>query len=132
MEGLNTFLKKLVSLALCLSLLLVTACNEEASSKISYAEIKILQEQAQFRLVFLDVRTPEEYHSGHIADAINIPLAELDTRLNELDTSLPIVIYCRSGRRSSMAYQILKRNGFKKIYDLGAITNWQEPLQKDD
>ena len=67
-------------------------------------------------LVILDVRTQSEYNDGHIEGAILIPHTELADRLDELDTENEILVYCRTGSRSSTAYEILKTNGFDKIY----------------
>lgn len=61
-------------------------------------------------LVFLDVRTPLEFRSGHIAGALNIPVSELGRRLNELPSG-PVLIVCRSGRRAHNAYDILVKSG---------------------
>ena len=75
--------------------------------------------------VLIDVRTPGEFQQHHIPGAINIPLQELERRLSELPNSdEEIVLYCRSGNRSSTARQILQRQGFEKVHDLGAITRW--------
>ncbi len=75
--------------------------------------------------LLLDVRTPAEFASGHIAGAVNISLQTLESRLSELPTDQPIVIYCRSGNRSAAAGQILLRRGFTQLYDLGGIITWQ-------
>ena len=63
--------------------------------------------------VLLDVRDPEEYHSGHIPGAINLPLNELRRRIGELPKDKEIWIYCRIGQRSYYANRVLLQNGFK-------------------
>ena len=73
----------------------------------------------------LDVRTPEEYSEGHIEGATLIPVAELEGRLGELPEDKPIIVYCRSGNRSRTAANILIENGFKEVYDMGGIVDWQ-------
>ncbi len=82
----------------------------------------------------LDVRTPEEYSEGHIAGSVLIPVSELGKRLDELEKELPVVVYCRSGKRSAKASEILKKAGFKEIYNvLGGITDWSAkgyPIEK--
>lgn len=75
--------------------------------------------------VLLDVRTPEEFASGHISGAININVDELPNRLSEVPKDEPIVVYCRSGRRSAIAAQLLSDAGYTPIYDLGGIVDWQ-------
>lgn len=73
----------------------------------------------------VDVRSPAEFASGHISGAVNVPVQELDQRLNELQpTDRPIVVYCRSGNRSRAAAQILQSGGFSKVHDLGAMSRW--------
>jgi rhodanese-related sulfurtransferase len=74
----------------------------------------------------IDVRTPEEFASGHIAGAINIPVDALQSRLSEVASDQPVVVYCRSGNRSATASQILAQNGYSTIYDLGGIIAWSE------
>lgn len=70
----------------------------------------------------IDVRTPGEFEDGHYPGAVNIPLNELPQRLEELeDMKKPIVAYCRSGARSSMAVSILKQNGLNEVYNAGGL-----------
>ena len=73
----------------------------------------------------LDVRSPEEYAGGHLPDAINVPVQELDRRLAEVGPrDGALILYCRSGHRSGRAAEILRRNGFTKVHNLGPITAW--------
>lgn len=74
--------------------------------------------------ILVDVRTPEEFSTGHIAEALNIPLQSLPNRLSELPNDQPIIVYCRSGNRSAQATQILLDAGYTQVYDLGGILNW--------
>jgi rhodanese-related sulfurtransferase len=74
--------------------------------------------------VLLDVRTPQEFASGHIPGAANISIDELAGRLSEVPQDKPVVLYCRSGNRSNQAAQILDRAGHTQIYDLGGIIHW--------
>lgn len=73
----------------------------------------------------VDVRTPEEFASGHLPDAINIPLQELSGRLGEIAANEPVVLYCRSGNRSGQAAQLLAGAGYTQILDLGGIIAWE-------
>lgn len=74
----------------------------------------------------LDVRTPREFASGHVPNALNIPVQELEQRHAELgDKDTPIVIYCRSGARSAAAAGLLRDLGFSKLTDIGAMSNWR-------
>ena len=79
-------------------------CNKEA--QISAEEFqKLLQSKGKIQLV--DVRQPEEFASGHIEEALNIPLSELESRIYELDASVNTYLICQSGQRSAMAQQEL-------------------------
>jgi parallel beta-helix repeat protein len=76
-------------------------------------------------IVVLDVRTQSEYDSGHIRNARLIPVDELEQKLNELNKTQKILVYCMSGYRSSTASQILVNNGFLQVYNmLEGITAW--------
>lgn len=79
------------------------------------------------KVQLIDVRTPEEYNSGHIKDAENIDFysEKFTTEFNKLDKQKPVYIYCRSGSRSRQTGIKLSEMGFKEIYDLeGGILNY--------
>ncbi|HAJ38754.1 MAG TPA: rhodanese-like domain-containing protein [Chloroflexi bacterium] len=101
----------------------------QASAKIN-TKITPADYQAQFGAgvdhLLLDVRTPEEFNSGHIPGAVNISVDQLAQRLSEVPQDKPVVLYCRSGNRSNQAAQILDRAGYTQIYDLGGIVTWQQ------
>jgi phage shock protein E len=71
----------------------------------------------------LDVRTPEEFSGGHYPGAVNIPLAEIQHRLEEVKAmKQPIVAYCRSGHRSGTAVSILQHVGIAEAYNGGGLS----------
>ena len=73
----------------------------------------------------LDVRSPDEYAGGHLPGAINVPVQEIEGRLAEVGPrDGELVLYCRSGHRSSRATELLRRHGFTKVHDLGPMTAW--------
>ncbi len=78
--------------------------------------------------ILVDVRTKEEYDAGHIDGAILVPLDELDSLIDEKIESKEqkIILYCRSGRRSSIAGELLVDRGYTAIYDLGAMSSWED------
>ena len=79
--------------------------------------------EAGARLV--DVRTPQEFANGHIPGAVNMPVQDLERRMGELTgKDRPIVLYCRSGARSSSAARMLKSAGYTEVHDLGAMSRW--------
>ncbi len=71
----------------------------------------------------VDVRSPEEYEFGHIDGAANIPVDTLGRRMGEIKKDRPVVLYCRSGARSSFAATQLIKAGYE-VYDLGPMTAW--------
>jgi thioredoxin 1 len=76
----------------------------------------------------VDVRTPEEYGSGHIEGASNYSWNDstLQKNISELDPSKPVLVYCHSGKRSASAGEYLRNNGFKQVYELeGGIAGWE-------
>jgi rhodanese-related sulfurtransferase len=78
--------------------------------------------------VVVDVREPNEFGTGHIPNATNIPLGSIAGRLNELKKfkDKPIVVCCRSGHRSAQAAAVLRKNGFASVHNLaGGILAWQ-------
>lgn len=75
---------------------------------------------------FIDVRTPEEYLSGHAARAVNIPLDSLMTSLDRLEKNEPVYLICQTGRRSGQAAEMLKVAGFNNVVNVTGGTNaWQ-------
>jgi len=86
-----------------------------------------LIESEEKNVTILDVRTKDEYQSGHIKNAILIPVGELEARLGELQKfkNTKILVYCASGSRSVAASRILKKNGFTPYNMNGGIHNWK-------
>ena len=73
----------------------------------------------------VDVRTPNEFADSHIEGAINIPAPDLRTRYKELNPDKPTYLICGTGNRSSLAASILKRHGFKEVYNIaGGMTGY--------
>jgi phage shock protein E len=73
----------------------------------------------------VDVRSADEFAEGHIEGAINIPVDDIAARTAELgDKSQPVVLYCRSGKRSARAAATLREAGFTKVENLGGKDNW--------
>ena len=90
---------------------------------------KFAEKIAESDVVVLDVRTPEEFNSGHILNAINIDIYNdyFNSDISTLDKSKSYAVYCRSGKRSVEASNEMDSIGFKTTYNLtGGIIEWIE------
>lgn len=74
----------------------------------------------------VDVRTAEEYEEGHVPGALLVPNEEIAGTPPELlpDLDAPLLVYCRSGRRSAEAAQKLTDMGYTAVFDMGGIIDW--------
>ncbi|MBS1918648.1 MAG: rhodanese-like domain-containing protein [Bacteroidetes bacterium] len=76
----------------------------------------------------VDVRTKEEYQSGHIQGSVNLPLNNIGNQLNKLKKEKAVITCCASGMRSAAARNILKSRGFTEVYNGGGWRNLQNKL----
>lgn len=84
--------------------------------------------------ILLDVRTPEEYESGHIDGSLNINLVDpfFLQEINKLDKTKTYFVYCRSGSRSYNACKEMKRLGINNVFNLEAgLLGWDKPLIRE-
>ena len=122
-----------IPILIILVILFLAGCSQEVS-KAGYKQISteeavtMMSEEANY--IILDVRTPEEYESGHIKDAINIPNEIIGSNeIAELpDKGQLIMIYCRSGNRSKQAAEKLVKLGYTNIVEFGGIDTWTGEL----
>lgn len=102
--------------------MLLFAATVWAGPFITGAEAKKMVDEGA---LLLDVRTVEEFNERHIEGAVNIPVQDLEQRLAEVgDRKRPVVLYCRSGKRSEQAKGILADAGWQTVENLGSIDNW--------
>jgi rhodanese-related sulfurtransferase len=76
----------------------------------------------------VDVRTPDEFRSGHIRNAVNIPLQQLMTQAKSLKKDKPVIVYCASGNRSATAKRQLEASGFSMVYNAGGVNALRQQL----
>lgn len=76
--------------------------------------------------IIIDVRSPEEYADGHIKQSVNIPLDLLESNIQKLDKSKPIITCCAAGMRSNSAKNILKDHGFTEVVSGGGWKSLQK------
>jgi phage shock protein E len=123
-----------ISKHLCISfvfLLLLLACSDPGTPERTPAAKSgpTVQQLAWKKIgegaLLIDVRTLSEFKQAHIEGAGNIPFDQIEKRVAELgdDKNRPVVVYCRSGRRSSIARKTLQKLGFTDVIDGGAFQN---------
>ena len=82
----------------------------------------------------IDVRTAVEYETGHVPGARHVPLEELQDAAGELDRDRPVVIYCRSGDRSTLAVDAFRASGWDAYAITGGLVAWADeglPLEPE-
>ena len=109
--------KILISLILCF---ILCGCSDEEKF-----DLEAVMNESEY--VIVDVRTKEEYDESHLIEAINIPYDQIDENVG-LDKEKTVLVYCRSGNRSSIAYDILEKMGYV-VYDLGAFSEIDLPKE---
>ena len=121
-------MKKLILAVM--SLLMLAGCGAKNNAAASYQQIS--QKEAKDMMdsqnvIVLDVREQHEYDSGHIPGAVLLPVGSItkDTAaavIPNLDST--VLVYCRSGRRSKQAAEILVTLGYTNIKEFGGIIDW--------
>jgi rhodanese-related sulfurtransferase len=106
-----------------------TACNAQKGSSENVKKMAAteFQQKVAESTQILDVRTPGEYADGHLANALNINIADADfkDKVAKLDKNKQVCVYCQRGMRSAKAAGLMSELGFKEIYDLeGGIEGW--------
>ncbi len=120
-------MKRLIRPWLLVALAAVTPCAMAADG---VAPVDLVQRimARDAALLTLDVRTPEEYAASHIIGARNLPHDQIEAKLAMLpaDKNTEIVVYCRSGRRSTLAQATLQKLGYTRVQHLeGDYIGWQ-------
>ena len=109
------------------SLLLVYSCQIFESKDINVISDTQFTEIQDTDFILVDVRTTEEYESGHIQDAKHFDFysESFQKEILSLDKSSSIILYCRTQNRSTKTANYLKENGYKEITVIaGGITSW--------
>lgn len=73
--------------------------------------------------LLVDVRSPQEYATDALPDAVNVPLQDIQAGIQQLDVGKPVIVYCASGMRSQQAAQLLNAGRREKVVDLGSYQN---------
>lgn len=119
-------MKKII---LILCMMLLCACGKEVEEKKEVAKVNRItcndvNDLVSEGAIVVDVRTPGEYETDHIENAINIDSNEIKYvikgKIKDYETK--IIVYCQTGNRSSESAKILVNLGYKNVYDMGSIT----------
>ncbi len=122
----------LLALCLCLVPLFAMAKNISATSP----EVAQMLKNPPSDLIILDIRTPEEFATGHLEGAILVDFIapDFEDKLAKLDMEAPYVLYCRTGARSSRAMVVMEKLGFTNVtHMVDGITGWVQhklPVKK--
>ena len=123
-------MKRYLLLAFILIVPFIYSCASDEKVMVAagkdYSDPAVLKELiesgGEYHLV--DVRTPEEYGSGYIPTAVNIPLSTIAENPPAEDKDALIILYCRSGNRSGQAQSILRELGYTNVRNFGGIIDW--------
>jgi len=100
----------------------------KTNTSVSISTEKMLALVKFDEVQLIDVRTPAEFAEGHLKNAKNIDFysPDFDLQIEALDKSIPVILYCKSGRRSAKCASKLNAKGFSSVYDLdGGIKLWK-------
>jgi len=99
------------------------------TNKISQSKAK---EMMNDDVIILDVREGYEFTSGHIKNAVNLPLGRVQNGITKVtsDKEKTLLVYCLSGSRSASAARLLHSMGYKNAYNMGGISSWQYGVVK--
>lgn len=108
-----------------ITIILFIGCSHVSDEELRAAHIAYKK-----GAIIVDVRTKEEFEKKHIKNAINIPVQMIDKLYYTLPKNREIIVYCRSGSRSSKAASYLKKQG-RIVYDVATQKDWERkiPLQ---
>lgn len=121
--------------AIALFMAVSTFASAQSVANINSTEVKEFLKQNS-KSVILDVRTPDEFNSGHIENAINLDARnpEIITKINNLNKDAKYLVYCRTNNRSSSVTDYMIKNGFKDVTKINdgivGLNSNQIPLVK--
>jgi rhodanese-related sulfurtransferase len=118
-----------VRLAFAILTASVTACTPPPPPATTAAEAHVegMKAKQLFKegAFLIDVRSPDEYREGHIEGADNTPVGGIDSR-EFAGKDTPIILYCSNGARAAKAAALLREKGYTRVYELGAMKNWDK------
>jgi rhodanese-related sulfurtransferase len=116
-----------------LALILFCGCagktENTGAQYISAADLSLQLQNTPQEYTLIDVRQPDEYAQGHIHGAVNIPLGDIENRIDEIPKNKGIITICKSGIRSEQAANILRARGYNVRSMQGGMLSWNGPLE---
>lgn len=103
-------------------------CNTTKPTDVN-TEPRTVKEQVRQGAMLVDVRTPEEFAEGSIDGAVNIPLDQVQSRVDEFRGKPSVVVFCKSGNRSGQAIKILEENGIHNVTNGINVPQMKEALK---
>lgn len=130
-KKMNVFVIAILILALVGSVVLFAQSSRRTELERIYGEpsklVELVAKKSESFLL-VDVRTPEEYRSGHIPGSLNIPVDAIGAKPPTPQKDALIILYCRSGNRSGTAKRILEQAGYTRVVNFGAVSRWPKNL----
>jgi phage shock operon rhodanese PspE len=127
-------LKTLLISLLGLSLFSFSSCSASINSVTNISPKDALELiKGNSNAVLIDVRTPDEHKSMRIPGSILIPVDEIKEKIADVvpDKNTTIIVYCRSGKRSTTAAKTLMEMGYNRVLNLGGIIDWPYDTEGD-
>lgn len=119
-------MKKINNILALLLAVVMSSCQQHNST----VNADLFEQKIQAaHTILIDVRTPEEFASGHLKGAVNINFYDknVEVLFKQLPTNHTLLVYCKSGNRSRKAVQMLEASGNKNVIELaGGITAWMQ------
>lgn len=124
-------MKKRHIIIICLMIFLMVGCSTKKDLNVQYNEAVELIENNN--AVIVDVRSNYEYSEKHIRNSINISVDNIEEIIDQIkDKDTYLILYCRSGSRSEKALGLLEDLGYRNVYNLGSIDNWEGEFEEDE
>ena len=125
-------MRKIVICLICL--VFITGCTNNVE-KNDFTLINANEAYKMIRneeVIIIDVRSKEEYDTGHLKNSVNIPHTDIEDEIEDIvkDLNEKIIIYCRSGARANAASSVLAKLGYKNVYTFGGLDSWDYELVK--
>lgn len=122
----NIMMRRFLTIGLIavMTLFLAQACGQSETESTRINAEQFQEKVAETPGVIIDVRTQEEYNQGHLANVehqLNLLNGDFEAALDTLDKEKTYYLYCRTGNRSGQATKLMKKNGFKNVYNIGGF-----------